>query len=85
MKKFFGSLLIGLPLAFWWIGYEDITYNQLNVSGVEKVVVRKMDFDFVFYASLLVIAIAAVTYLVWSEINKKREEQFYQNYRKDSK
>ena len=85
MRKVFGSvlggLLIGLPLAFWWIGYDGITYSQLNVAGVDEVRVREMDFDFVFYASLLVVAIAAVLYVIWSWIDKKREERFY---RKDS-
>ena len=88
MKKFFGSvlggLLIGLPLAFWWIGYDGITYSQLNVAGVDEVVVREMDFDFVFGASLLVVASAAVIYVIWFLLDKKREERFYRDYRKDS-
>lgn len=88
MKKFFGSvlggLLIGLPLAFWWIGYEEITYSQLNVAGVDEVVVREMDFDFVFDASILVVASAAVIYVIWFLLDKKREERFYRDYRKDS-
>ncbi|ANU13101.1 hypothetical protein B481_0444 [Planococcus halocryophilus Or1] len=89
MKKFFGSLLggglIGLPLAFWWIGYEEISYSLLNVAGVEEVIVREMDFDFVFYASLLVFAIAAIIYFVWSLIDRKREETFYRDYDKNRK
>ena len=88
MRKFFGSvlggLLIGLPLAFWWIGYEEITYSQLNVAGVDEVVVREMDFDFVFGASILVVASAAVIYVIWFLLDKKREERFYRDYRKDS-
>lgn len=83
MKKFFVSLfggcLIGLPLAFWWIGYESISYSQLNVAGVDEVIVREMDFDFVFYASLLVVTIAAIIYFVWSVIDRKRDEAFYQD------
>lgn len=89
MKKFLGSLLggfvIGLPLSFWWIGYEDITYSQLNLAGADEVIVREMDFDFVFYASLIIIAIATVIYLVWSKVHKRREEQFYRDYRNNSK
>ncbi|AIY05460.1 hypothetical protein Plano_1495 [Planococcus sp. PAMC 21323] len=89
MKKFFvslfGGLLIGLPLAFWWIGYETISYSQLNVTGVDEVIVREMDFDFVFYASLLVVAIAAIIYFVWSFISKKRDEKFYRDYDKNRK
>ncbi|MGH2317943.1 hypothetical protein ACRC6Q_09235 [Planococcus sp. SE5232] len=88
MRKFLGSLigglLAGLPLAFWWIGYESITYSQLNLSGVDEVVVREMDFDFVFYASLLVVGIAAVIYSIWSWVDKRREERFYRDYKKDS-
>lgn len=89
MKKFVGSLLggllAGLPLAFWWIGYESITYSQLNLAGVDEVVVREMDFDFVFYASLLVVGIAAIIYSIWSWIDKKREARFYRDYKKDSR
>lgn len=88
MKKFVGSLLggllAGLALAFWWIGYESITYSQLNLAGVDEVVVREMDFDFVFYASLLVVGIAAIIYSIWSWIDKKRDERFYRDYKKGS-
>lgn len=89
MRKFFGSLLggllIGLPLAFLWIGYEGITYSQMNVAGVEEVIVHEMDFDFVFYSSLLVVAIAVIIYLIWNFINKKREERFLREYQNNSK
>ena len=89
MKKFFGSffagLVIGLPLAFWWIGYESITYSQLNFVGVDEVIVREMDFNFVFYASLLVVAIAAALFVLWSWVDKKREERFYRDYTDNSK
>lgn len=89
MKKFFGSLfsglLIGLPLAFWWIGYEGITYSQLNVAGVEEIIVHEMDFDFAFYSSLLVAAIAILIYFTWSWIERKREERFLREYQNNSK
>lgn len=83
MKKFFGSLfgglVLGLSLAYWWIGYDSITYSQFNLAGVDEVIVREMDFDFVFYASLLVVAITAVLFVLWSWVEKKREDRFYRN------
>lgn len=89
MKKFFGSLLggfvIGLPLAVWWIGYESIPYSQFNVAGVEEVIVHEMDFDFVFYATLLVAGSAAIVYAIWSWVDRKREERFTRGYRNGSK
>lgn len=64
MKKFFGSslggLVIGLPLSFWWFGYEEITYIHYNRAGIEEKIVREMDFDFFFNASLLMAGIAIV-------------------------
>ncbi|WP_203339963.1 hypothetical protein [Planococcus beijingensis] len=89
MKKFFGSLfgglVLGLPLAYWWIGYDSITYSQFNLAGVDEVIVREMDFDFVFYASLLVVAIAAALFALWSWMEKKREDRFYRNDSGNSK
>lgn len=89
MKKFFGSLLgglvIGLPLSFWWIGYDSISYSQFNVAGEDEVLVREMDFDFVFYATLLVAVVAASIYVLWSWIDRKREERFYRDDRNNSK
>ncbi|MDN3426627.1 hypothetical protein QL992_14410 [Microbacterium sp. APC 3898] len=80
MKKFFGSLfgglVLGLPLAYWWIGYDSITYSQFNLAGVDEVIVREMDFDFVFYASLLVVAIAAALFIFWSWVEKKKRRTF---------
>ncbi|MDQ0427304.1 hypothetical protein QOZ98_000129 [Planomicrobium stackebrandtii] len=84
MKKFFGSLLggfiIGLLLAYWWIGYDSILYSQFNVAGEDEVMVCEMDFDFVFYATLLAAAAAAM-YAIWSWIERKREEASYRDYR----
>lgn len=89
MKKFFGSLLgglvIGLSLSFWWIGYDSISYSQFNVAGEDEVLVREMDFDFVFYATLLVAVVAASIYVLWSWIDRKREERFYRDDRNNSK
>lgn len=89
MKKLFGSLfgglVLGLPLAYWWIGYDSITYSQFNLAGVDEVIVREMDFDFVFYASLLVVAIAAALFIFWSWVEKKSEERFYRNDSGNSK
>ncbi|MCH4827241.1 hypothetical protein [Planococcus halocryophilus] len=37
------------------------------------------------YASLLVVALAAIIYFVWSLIDRKREETFYRDYDKNRK
>ena len=78
MKKFFGSLfgglVLGLPLAYWWNDYDSITYSQFNLAGVDEVIVREMDFDFVFYASLLVVAIAAALFIKPRFIRKRRSQ-----------
>lgn len=83
MKKLFfsilGGLSLGLVLSFILFNYQSSSISHLNRAGVDQVV-REMDFEFVFNASLLVIGISILIFSIWSFIDKKKDEKFLKNY-----
>lgn len=68
MKKLFlsagGGLIIGLALSFAFFDYQDISNQYIGLGGIDERIVRDMDFEFVFNASLLVIGISVLIYLI---------------------
>lgn len=83
MKKAFlsilGGLVLGLVLSFILFDYQSSWSTHLNRAGVDQIV-NEMDFDFVFNSSLLVIGISILIFLVWSFVDKKRDEKFLKDY-----
>ena len=83
MKKAFlsilGGLVLGLILSFLLFDYQSSWSTHLNRAGVDQIV-NEMDFDFVFNSSLLVIGISILIFLVWSFVDKKRDEKFLKDY-----
>ncbi|WP_372867593.1 hypothetical protein [Planomicrobium okeanokoites] len=83
MKKSFlsilGGLVLGLILAFLLFDYQSSWSTHLNRAGVDQIV-DEMDFDFVFNSSLLVIGISILIFLVWSFVDKKRDEKFLKDH-----
>ncbi|WP_281863403.1 hypothetical protein [Planomicrobium okeanokoites] len=83
MKKIFlsilGGLVLGLILSFLLFDYESSWTSHLNRAGVDQIV-NEMDFDFVFNSSLLVIGISILIYLIWSFVEKKKDEKFLKDY-----
>ena len=75
MKKFFlsllGGIIIGLVLSFTLMDYEDVRYEVRNLGGIESRWIREMDFDFVFNASILVIGISILIFVIWTFVEKK--------------
>ncbi|WKA53219.1 hypothetical protein [Planococcus shixiaomingii] len=88
MKKSFlsiiGGLIIGLILAFIFFDYQTITNEHIGLGGVDRNV-KDMDFDFVFNASLLVIGISIFIYVIWSFVDKKKDEKFLKEYSNSKK
>lgn len=84
MKKAFfsilGGLVLGLLLSFIFFDYQSSWTSHLNRAGVDQVV-KEMDFDFVFNSSLLVIGISILIFLIWSFIDKKKDEKFLKDYK----
>ncbi|WKA59237.1 hypothetical protein QWY16_03525 [Planococcus shenhongbingii] len=83
MKKSFfsiaGGLIAGLILAFIFFDYQTITNEHIGLGGVDRMV-KDMDFEFVFNASLLVIGMSIFIYLIWSWVDRKKEEKFLKDY-----
>ncbi|PKH12140.1 hypothetical protein [Planomicrobium sp. MB-3u-38] len=88
MKKIFlsilGGLVLGLILSFLLFDYESSWTSHLNRAGVDQIV-NEMDFDFVFNSSLLVIGISILIYLIWSFVEKKKDEKFLKEYESNRK
>ncbi|RAZ69612.1 hypothetical protein [Planococcus maitriensis] len=88
MKKFFlsiaGGLALGLILSFSFMDYESSWTHHIQRAGVDQVV-EEMDFEFVFIASLLVLGISALIFLVWSFVEKKKDEKFIRDFENDKK
>ena len=88
MKKAFfsilGGLVLGLILSFLLFDYQSSWSTHLNRAGVDQIV-YEMDFDFVFNSSLLVIGISVLIFLIWSFIDKKKDEKFLKEYKSSRK
>lgn len=79
MKKFFlslsGGIIIGLIVSFSLMEYENIKYEVRNLGGIESRWIREMDFDFAFNASVLVIGISILIFVIWTFVEKKLDER----------
>ncbi|MCL6572925.1 MAG: hypothetical protein K6T88_14775 [Bacillus sp. (in: Bacteria)] len=75
MKKFslslLGGIIIGLIVSFLLLDYEDIRYEVLNLGGIKSRWIREMDLDFAFNASILVIGISILIFVIWTFVEKK--------------
>ena len=87
MKKFFlsllGGIIIGLIVSFLLMDYEDIRYEVRDLAGIVSRWIREMDFDFAFNASLLVIGMSILIFVIWTFVEKKLDEKFLSNRNKD--
>jgi len=83
MKKFslslLGGIIIGLILSSLFMDYKDIRYEVRELAGIESRMIREMDFDFAFNASILVIGISILIFVIWTFIEKKLDERFLSN------
>ncbi|OED33149.1 hypothetical protein BHE17_12085 [Planococcus maritimus] len=88
MKKFFlstvGGLVLGLFLSFTFMDYESSWMHHTQRAGVDQVV-NEMDFDFVFFATILVLVISVLIFAVWTFIEKKKDESFIRDFENDKK
>ncbi len=88
MKKAFfsilGGLVLGLILSFILFDYQSSWTSYLNRAGVDQVV-KEMDFDFVFNTSLMVIGISILIFLIWSLVDKKKDDKFLKEYESGKK
>lgn len=75
MRKFsfsiLGGIILGLILAFVFMDYEDISYQLMDRGSSEYRSVSEMDFNFVFNASLLVVGVAILIFIVGSFVERK--------------
>ena len=83
MKKFslslLGGIIIGLFVSFLLMNYEDIRYEVQDLGGIDSRMIREMDFDFAFNASILVIGISILIFAIWTFVEKKSDEKFLSN------
>lgn len=88
MKKFsfsfLGGIVIGAILSFFFWDYSAPTFEVINDTG-EDYTVTEMDFDFVFNASLLILAFSVLLYVIWTFADKKKDEKFLVEYERDKK
>ncbi|MET1014805.1 MAG: hypothetical protein ABWX61_09925 [Paenisporosarcina sp.] len=78
MRKFsfsiLGGIIIGLIISFVLMDYEVISYEIRDQGGIESRYVSEMDFNFAFNASLLVMGVAILIFIVWSFVERKFAE-----------
>jgi len=78
MRKFsfslLGGIIIGLIISFVLMDYEDMSYHLMDRGSTEYRSVSEMDFNFVFNASLLVMGVAILIFIVWSFLERKYSE-----------
>jgi len=88
MKKTFfsilGGLVLGLILSIILFDYQSSWTTYLNRAGVDQIV-REMDFDFAFNSSLMVTGISIIIFLIWSFVDKKKDEKFFKDYENSKK
>ncbi|ANU17935.1 hypothetical protein BBI11_13220 [Planococcus maritimus] len=88
MKKFFlstaGGLIFGLLLSFTFMDYESSWMHHTQRAGVDQMV-KEMDFDFVFFATILVLVISILIFAVWTFIEKKNDASFIRDFENDKK
>lgn len=86
MKKFGLSLLggsvLGIILSVVFMDYQKTGYEVLHQAGVAKRTVKDADFEFLFNASLLVLGFTIVIYVIWTYIEKKKDNAFYNEFHK---
>lgn len=86
MKKFGLSLLggsvIGIILSVIFLDYKKTSYEVLHQAGIAKRTIQDMDLEFLFNASLLIIGFTVVIYVLWTYIEKKNDEAFYNGFKK---
>ncbi|WP_033542022.1 hypothetical protein [Planococcus sp. CAU13] len=83
MKKTFfsilGGLILGLFVSFILFDYRSTTITYVNKIGADKVI-REMDFNFVFNTSIMVIGISILIFVIWSFVDKKKDEKFLKEF-----
>lgn len=83
MKKAFfslvGGVILGLIVSFIFFDYQSSQTAHLNRAGVDQVV-REMDFNFVFNTTLIILGISILIFLIWSFVDKKKDEKFLKDY-----
>lgn len=88
MKKFLfsvlGGLLIGGVLSFFLWDYSAPTFEVINDNG-ENYSITELDFDFVFNASLLILAFSVLLYVIWTLVDKKKDKKFLAEFERDKK
>ncbi|MGG0643508.1 hypothetical protein ABE021_06165 [Sporosarcina gallistercoris] len=86
MKRFGLSLLggsvLGIILSVVSMDYQKMSYEVLHQAGVAKRTVTDMDFEFLFNASLLILGCTVVIYVIWTYIEKKNDDAFYNEFNK---
>ncbi|WOV83634.1 hypothetical protein PGH26_12185 [Sporosarcina jeotgali] len=84
MKKFSLSLLgggmIGIILSFLFMDYDKSSYTILDQAGIAKRTVNDMDFEFVFNSFFLIAGFTIVIYVVWTFIEKRKDDRFYNEF-----
>lgn len=85
MKKFLISLfsgsVLGFLLSFLFMDYEKTSYEIFGQAGIARRIVNDMDIDFIFNASLFILGCTFVIFVIWTYVEKKTDEKFYDEFR----
>ena len=83
MKKFFLSLLSGTVIGFTFLSlliqFPQVQRIILNQAGINSMSVRKLEFDFVYNATLIIMASTLFIFLIWIIIAQGREKHYSSN------
>ena len=83
MKKFFLSLVsgtvIGCMFLSFLIQFPQVQRIILNEAGINSMSVRRLEFHFVYNATLIIMASTLFIFLVWIIIDQGREKHDYSN------
>ena len=66
-----GGILIGLLLSFLFWDYQGLQVEYLNHGGVD-ITAFEVDFDFVFFSFVLVIATAVFVHRIWNYVEQRK-------------
>ena len=83
MKKFFLSLLSGTVIGVMSLGFlilfPQIQQTVLKEAGINFMSVRKLEFHFVYNATLIITASTLFIFIIWIIIDQGKEKHYSSN------
>lgn len=64
------GIIIGGLLSFLFMDYQNQGYEITDYHGIESFKVNELDFNFLFYATIIVIILSVLIYISWTLVEK---------------